>query len=332
MLSRVAENLYWMSRYVERVENLARLLDVAFYLELDAGGLWDVEESQRPVEEVLTIQSCRDAYVAAHGDPDRDGVLRFLTFDRANRQSIVSMVARVRENARGAQETISAEAWSMVNRFYLQLTRPRAHRDFASSPARFFGRVKRACILFGGLVDSTLPRNEVYHFLQVGRVLERADEIVRIVLAKGHTLHDGGGGGGDLVRSAAPASVAAPSLRVIQWTSLLRSCSAYEAYQQTFRDRIDPELVVRLLVLSPDFPRAIRFCVARCRQSLREISGGESSDYGTEAERLLGRLDGELRYIDVHEIFDRGLIKYLTNLQDVLQRVGEEVHKEYFAG
>jgi uncharacterized alpha-E superfamily protein len=319
MLSRVAENLYWISRYIERAENVARLLDVGFHLELDASGLAGDVSGQGPIESVLTILACRDAFVKARGEErrDREEVLRFLTFDRQNNHSILTMCARARENARGTQETLSGEAWSQINKLYLYLGSPRAQRRFASSPSRFFDGIKRACILFDGLVDGTLPRTEVFHFLQLGRYLERVNQISRILNVKLHGLRDDG-------------PIAEPPMRIVHWSSLLRSCSAYEAYLREHHERVDPEGVVRYLVLDADFPRAMRFCVARCVESLREIAGGDEDEYRSEAERQLGRLDSELRYIDVGEIFHRGLNSFLTGIQDACNRVGDEIHQAYF--
>jgi len=318
MLSRVAENLYWISRYVERAENVARLLDVGFHLELDASGMAGDVSGQGPIESVLTILACREAFEKAHGpgSKDRAAVLRFLTFDRQNSHSILAMCARARENARGTQETLSGEAWSQVNKLYLYLGSPRAHRRFAASPSRFFDGIKRACILFDGLVDGTLPRTEMFHFLHLGRYLERVNQVSRILNVKLHGLRDGG-----------PVEDA---MKIVHWSSLLRSCSAYDAYLREHHDRVDPEGVVRYLVLDADFPRAIRFCVARCCESLREIAGGDEDEYRSEAERHLGRLDSDLRYIDVAEIFGRGLNTFLTGVQDACNRAGSEIHQAYF--
>ena len=319
MLSRVAENLYWISRYIERAENVARLLDVGFHLELDASGLTGDLSGQGPIESVLTILACREGFMKNLGDGrmDREAVLHYLTFDRQNSHSILTMCARARENARGTQETLSGEAWSQVNKLYLYLNSPKARRRFEASPSRFFDGIKRACILFDGLVDGTLPRTEVFHFLQLGRYLERVNQISRILDVKLHGLRDDG-------------PIDEPPMRIVHWSSLLRSCSAYEAYLREHHDRIDPEGVVRYLVLDADFPRAMRFCVARCVESLREIAGGDEDEYRSEAERQLGRLDSELRYIDVTEIFGRGLNSFLTGIQDACNRVGDEIHQAYF--
>lgn len=321
MLSRVAENLYWISRYIERAENVARLLDVGFYLELDAAGIAHADDGPGPIEEILTILACREDLerTSPSGAKDREAVLRFLTFERRHDHSILAMLARARENARGTQDALSVEAWSHLNRFYLFLGGARAQEKFAASPSRFFDGVKRACILFGGLVEGTLPRTEAFHFLQLGRYLERANQIGRILGVKLHGLRDGGLG-------AEPE----PPMRIVHWSSLLHSCSAHEAYPRQYHDAIDPEGVVRYLVLDADFPRAIRFCVARCLESLRAIAGGDGTGFASEAERRLGRLDSELHYLDVGEIIARGLASFLAGIRAECNLIGDEIHHAYF--
>jgi len=162
-----------------------------------------------------------------------------------------------------------------------------------------------------------LPRDEVYHFLQLGRYLERVNVMGRILHAKCESHKQG-------------TAVDDVGMELVRWTGLLRSCSAYGAYLRVERDRVEPVGVIRFLVLNPDFPRAIRFCVARCRESLQEIAGGDDDQYASEAERLLGRLDGELHYIDVGEIFERGLLAFLDRIQTTCLRVGEEIQRSYF--
>jgi uncharacterized alpha-E superfamily protein len=316
MLSRVAESLYWMSRYVERAENVARLLDDGFQFELDAG-LSDEDGGTGPVDRILTILSCRTEFQRTAGASGRDAVLRFLTFDRRGSHSILSMIALARENARATQEVLSAEAWGQVNRLYLYLLGPRAQRRFQASEFRFYASIKRSCVLFEGLVDSTLPRTEVFHFLQLGRYLERVDMISRIlnVSLRGPDAD-------------APAAVLPP--QSFHWTGLLRACSAYEAYLREYQDRIDPANVMRYLVLGADFPRAMRFCVACCLESLRAIAGGDEDGYASEAERLLGRLDGELRYLDPGELTGAGLYQFLSAVQETCGRVGQEIQQAYF--
>jgi uncharacterized alpha-E superfamily protein len=318
MLSRVAENLFWMSRYLERAENVARLLDIGLYLELDAITS-PGEDGSAPVEIALAILSGgnvpRPARLSA--GPHRNAVLGFLTFDRTNPNSLVSTIARARENARGTQESLGLDAWSEINRLYLYLCGQRAQRRFHASASALYATVKQSCILFDGLVQNTLPRDEVYHFIRLGRHLERVCVMGQLLHAKCRTRPEGG------------ASFD-PAIELVRWTGLLRSCSAYGAYLRVERDRVDPAGVIRFLVLSADFPRAIRFCVARCRESLREIAGGDDEEYTSEAERLLGRLDSELRYSDVAEILERGLLPFLDGIRATSVRVGDEIQRTYF--
>jgi uncharacterized alpha-E superfamily protein len=178
----------------------------------------------------------------------------------------------------------------------------------ASSPFRFFDRVRRACVLFAALVDGTLPRGEVYYLLQLGRSLERADLTARVVRAA-------------LTEDDAEAGSAA-------WNGLLRVCSAHEAYLQRFQDRVEPEGVVGVLVLAADFPRSVRYRVGRCLEALRGIAGGPPRD--TPAERRLGRLDGELRYTDAAEVCGRGVGPFLGELVDGFSQAGGEIQQAYF--
>jgi uncharacterized alpha-E superfamily protein len=318
MLSRVAENLFWMSRYLERAENVARLLDIGLYLELDAPAS-PGEDGSAPVEIALAILSSGNAARPARlaVGPHRNAVLGFLTFDRSNPNSLVSTIARARENARGTQESLGVDAWSEINRLYLYLCGQRAQRRFHASASALYATVKQSCILVDGMVQNTLPRDEVYHFIRLGRHLERVCVMGQILQAKCRTRPEGG-------------ATVDPAIELMRWTGLLRSCSAYGAYLRVERDRVDPAGVIRFLVLSADFPRAIRFCVARCRESLREIAGGDDEEYTSEAERLLGRLDSELRYGDVAEIFERGLLPFLDGIRATSVRVGDEIQRTYF--
>jgi uncharacterized alpha-E superfamily protein len=314
MLSRVAENLFWMSCNLERAENVARLLDIGLYLELDAAASAG-EDGQAPVELALAILAAPEPPVTPP-DADRMDLLVSLTFDRSNPQSILSLVALARENARGTQENLGVDAWSEVNRLYLYLRSPRARRRFEYGPSAFYTKIKQSCILFDGLIQNTLPRDEVYHFIRLGRHLERVKVIGKILDAK--------------CRSHSRGNADDRAMELVRWTGLLRSCSAYGAYLRVERDRVEPVGVIRFLVLNGDFPRAIRFCVARCRESLQEIAGGDGDEFGTEAERLLGRLDSELRYIDVAEIFERGLLPFLESIQTTCNRVGAEIQRSFF--
>ena len=319
MLSRVAENLYWIGRYVERAENVARLLDVGFELELDAAAVSGSKNG--PVEGVLEVLGCRATFERKQtvDKRGREAILKFLSLDRRSAHSIVSMIARAREDARGTQEALGAEAWGQINQLFLYLSGHRARKRFEISPPSFLRAVRKGCVLFDGLLESTLPRTEAYHFLRLGRHLERFGQIGLLLTA-----------GADALQPEDVDEEGDPALRSVRRTHLLQSCSAHDGYLRQFQDKIESECVVQYLVLDADFPRSMRFCVERCRESLREIAGGDDQ-YVSEAERLLGRLDGELRYVDLAEIFERGLAEFLSGVLDASNRVGEQIQNAYFA-
>lgn len=313
MLSRVAENLFWISRYVERAENLARVLNDAFHLELDAAGVQGDSDVKGPLDQVLNVLAGQDRFELSWDPHGNEGMLTNLTFDSSRPHSLLSMISRARENARATQDTLSPESWSQLNQLYLGLSRRKSRKQFESSPFRFYERVKRACILFHALVDSTMPRNEAFYFLEVGRFIERIDMISRVLNVWFSAVGEGDN-----------------SLRLVYWTGLLRSCSAYEAYLKRYHDRLDAETIVQYLVFDLDFPRSMRFCVGRCLESLRGVMAGSNSSAGTGAERRLGRLESELRYADIHEVFGRGLPLFLSNVQDSCARIVEEMQRAYF--
>jgi uncharacterized alpha-E superfamily protein len=327
MLSRVAEYLYWLGRYVERAENVARLLDVAYHLELDAAALDQSLDAAPPLEGVLAILACRKAFEESQKNRPsrrhpRDQVLSFLTFDRVGKHSILSMLAQARENARGSREAISGDAWDQLNTLYLSLRTRKARAALAESPLRFLDRVKRGCNLFSGLIDSTMPRAEAYHFIQLGRHLERVNQMGRILQIKLPPLSD-----------RPDQDVASDPLGMVHWSNLLRSCSANEAYLREYSDQVDPAGVVGFLLLNAAFPRAVRYCVDRCCESLRDLgtaaAAGEDAD-SSEAARRLGRLQSELRYLHIDELFDRDLPRLLQDIQASCNRIGEEIHQTYF--
>lgn len=329
MLSRVAENLYWISRYVERAEGLARLLEDAYSMELETGS--NATETG-PLDNVLLILNAHESFARfweitkpnSNGTGERpvierrEAILRFLTFDRVSGVSIRETIARARENARGTQEAVSGEAWSQLNKLHLFLNSPLADSRFTASPSRFLDRIRRDCVLFAALVDGTLPRTEEYHFLQVGRYLERVDMLSRVINVHCHASDA-------FVTTAGPEG-AETTFSAVHWTSLLRGTSAYEAYLKQSCERVDPLGVVRYLLIEAEFPRSIRFGVARCLESLRGIASGS----GSEAERHFGKLDSELRYMDVEDLFHRDIGSFLVGVQDTCAAVGKDVHTAYF--
>jgi uncharacterized alpha-E superfamily protein len=257
MLSRVAESVFWMARYIERVENIARFVEVNQHLTVDLG-----EEQANQWQPLVYTTGDYEQFEPRYGQPTRENVLRFLTFDRENPNSILCCLQRARENARIVREVISAAVWEELNIFYLMV------RDAAGGgevPDDFYYRVKRASHLLVGVADATMSHGEAWHFSRLGRLLERADKTSRILDVKYFILLPN-------------VSDVGTSLDIVQWSALLKSTSALEVYRR-LHGRIVPLRVAEFLVLDHDFPRSMRFCVLRAEGSLRIISGAPAGGF-----------------------------------------------------
>jgi uncharacterized alpha-E superfamily protein len=313
MLSRVADSIYWMSRYVERAENVARFLDVNLNLMLDAppGG---PEQQWQPL--VNTTGDHAD-FEKRYGTANEDRVIQFLTFDRENPNSMISCLRAARENARSVREIISSEMWLQLNKFYLMVNDAASKGGGLESLHDFYSEVKLASHLFTGITDATMTHGEGWHFCRLARKLERADKTSRILDVKYFIL----------LRSV--TDVGTP-FDDIQWTSVLRSASAFEMYRKR-HGRISPKGIVQFLLLDPEFPRAIRFCLNAARESLHSISGTPLGTFRNSAEKLLGQLCSDLAYAHVDDIVGHGLHEYLDNLQTRMNRVSGGIFDTFFA-
>jgi uncharacterized alpha-E superfamily protein len=313
MLSRVADNIYWLNRYIERAENVGRFIDVNLHLMLDLPS-----ETYQQWEPLVKTTGDRDVFEENFDGYTRENVIQFLTFDPDYPSSILGCVHRARENARSVREVISSEMWEQVNRFYL-MVRDAAFGDFdvMFEPHEFFTQVKMAGHLFEGVMDSTMSHGEQWHFGRLGRFLERADKTSRILDVKYFII-------------LPDVSDVGTPFDNLQWASLLRSASALEMYRKSC-GRIDPIKVVEFLVMDTEFPRAIRYCVSRAEESLRAITGSPPGTYANRAEQLLGRLRAELDFASIEEIVSTGLHEFLDELQGKLNDVGMAIHEAFFA-
>lgn len=313
MLSRVADSLYWMSRYMERAENDARILDVNLQLLLDLGGEADAMQHWAPViaslEETNTFDSLYES-------TDESSVTEFLTLQRKNPNSIISCLSRARENARTTREQISSEMWEEINRLYLFVQSDAARRLLLASPHEFFKHVITGSHLFQGVTDSTMTHGEGWDFIRIGTLLERADSTSRILDMKYHILLPSGEDVGGNVDT-------------IQWMGVLKSCSGLEAYCKLYVSQVAPWKVAEFLMTHQEFPRSIRYCVDSLDAALHRISGVDESRYANEAERLSGRLRSDLDYVTISEIFDFGLHEYLTQIQERLVEIGNAMYATY---
>ncbi|MBV9488634.1 MAG: alpha-E domain-containing protein [Verrucomicrobia bacterium] len=310
MLSRVAESTYWMSRYLERADNVARFLDVNFLLMLDLPSGMAVQW-----EALVRITGDYEPFIKRYGNATPETVIQFLTFDTENANSILSCVRAARENARSVRESISAEMWEQVNRIYFRVND--AATRHLGSPEAFFEEVRLASHLFMGLTDATMSHNEPWHFARLGRMIERADKTSRILDVKYFIL------------LPSVTDVGTP-LDEIQWTAVLRSASALQVYRQQY-GRISPARVIEFLVLDPEFPRAMHFCLRRADESLHAISGTPLGSFRNAAEQRLGQLRAELDFTRVADIMREGLHEFIDGFQIKLNAIGTAISETFFA-
>jgi uncharacterized alpha-E superfamily protein len=313
MLSRVAESLYWMSRYVERAENVARFIDVNTWLQLDLPGSYVGQWSP------LVSTTGDEALFAQHYPAaSRRNVIRFLIFDTRNPNSVNSSVMAARENARFARQYITLEMWEQINRFYLMMQSAARSFEAGFEPSQdFFGDVTSASHLFLGITDATMSHNEGWHFCRLGRMIERAEKTSRILDAKYFLL------------LPSVESVGTP-YDDIMWAAVLRSTSGLEMYRKRFQE-ISPTRIVEFLVLDRDFPRAVHYCVNAAEESLRAISGTKPGTFRNSAEQQLGRISADLNYTHVRDIIACGLHEFLDDLQVGLNRAGGAIYNTFFA-
>ena len=317
MLSRVADSLYWMSRYIERSEDNARILDVNLQLLLDLANLSESETLQQWNSIISSLEE-NELFASLYEHPDGKAVAEFVTLQRRNPNSVLRCLSSARENARTTREQITSEMWEQINRMYLFVKGDSAGRLLRSSGHEFFKRIVTGSHLFQGITDATMTHGEGWDFIRIGKLLERADCTSRILDVKYHILLPSGERVGGNVDT-------------IQWMAVLKSCSALEAYRKLYVGQVTPWKVIEFLITHRDFPRSIRFCVDSLDAALHRISGSSETHFGNEAERLSGRLRSDLDYVTIREIFDFGLHEYLEAIQERLVEIGDAMYATYCA-
>jgi uncharacterized alpha-E superfamily protein len=313
MLSRTAESLFWIGRYLERVQDLARAVDVAYVSRLEQVG------AQRRAADVwgplLVIGGERERFFARYGRAEARAVATFMTFDPDNPNSILSCLRRARENARGMRDRITSEMWETLNSFYLWLSERSLMEAERGNLYALYSAIKERCFLFSGVAEGTMVHDEGWQFLRAGKYLERAAMTARILDVQYPAL---------LAEQAGPGTVTKS-----MW--LLRSVSAYEAYSKTFHLGIRPELVAEFLVFDRAFPRSIRYSVTAATWALKRVSGSSPDRYADDAERILGWLNASLAYGDRRELIDGRLHALLEDIQTRCGDVSDELTNIYFA-
>jgi len=310
MLSRVAESIYWMSRYVERAEAVARFIAVNLNISMDLS----TSGNQQWLPLVTTTGDDK-IFFERYGEANRRNVIKFLTLDRDNPNSIISCLTIARENARSIRERISAEMWEHINHFYL-MVKEAGTEDILDDVLDFFDAVRNSGQQFVGVTDATMTHGEGWHFSQLGRFLERADKTSRILDVKFYIL------------LPTPKHVGSP-FDDLQWGALLRSASAYEMYRQRF-GRIDPTDVVEFLMLDREFPRAVLHCLTRSNESLHAISGTDIEGFSNLPEQRLGQIRAEFAFTSASDIVNHGLHEFIDNFQHRLNSVGQSIGTTFF--
>ncbi len=309
MLSRVADSLYWMSRYLERAEHTARLIGVELNLMLDqtpqsAGIRWE------------RLLASLHAYPPPSGSGDAYAIASMLTFDTTNPASIVSCVASARENARQVREQISSEMWEQLNRLYLKVKGSSIDAIWQGEPIEFYQKTKEGIHLFQGITDATMTHAEGWQFIQVGRYLERAG--VTAALIDQH------------FRPYLEAPSDAPlALDYIDWVGLLKCCTAFEAYCKVYTADMQPECVAEFLLLNADGPRSVRFAADRIQRSMQAVAQATGTRSAGRAERLAGRLRAALDYGQVDEIIAENMHTYLESIQRQCAAIHGAIYQAY---
>lgn len=303
LLSRAADGLYWISRYLERAEHTARLVDVRLDLGLDRHRSADGWNFER------LFAALRVADVSQ--PPSSPGTLiDFLIFDPDNESSVLACVTTARENARQVREEISSDMWEQLNGLFLRLKQARVEGTWSGRPHYICRMIIEGLHLFSGVTDATMAHGEGWRYLQSGRYLERASATAALV-----DLHFRDG-------TRLPANHT-------EWVGLLRSCSALEAYCRCYTANLRPELVAEFLLLNPEFPRSVRFSAARLESSLRAIAQLAGRATGGRAARLAGRLHASLDYAQVDEILADDPHGYLESVQRYCVQIHAAAYQSY---
>jgi uncharacterized alpha-E superfamily protein len=311
MLSRVANAIYWMCRYIERAENVARFISVNLNLLLDLPS-----ERGKHWSPVVMTTGDQKLFESTYPSYNQEAVIQFLTFDRRYSNAIVTCLAAARENARSIREIISSEMWEHLNNFYLELSESASQAMAQKDPHRFFKIIQMRSHLFTGLMDSTMSHGEAWNFARIGMMIERADKTSRILDVKYFMLLPSA----DLVNSP---------IDNIQWTAVLKSASAFEMFRK-IHHQITPRSVADFLIFDSQFPRSIRHCISKAQICLHRITDSPPGSARNLAEKRLGRLKADLDYTDIDEVIENGMHETMDRLQTRLNEVDEAIGTTFF--
>lgn len=311
MLSRVAESIYWMCRYIERAENIARVVNVNWHLSLD-------HSTTAPQwQPLVAITGDEELFLERYEEVSQANVFRFLALDKEYANSIYRCLKHARENARSVREIIPSDLWEQVNTFYQKVELAAAHPGTVNKPHDFLEMVIKESNEFIGRTLTTMLHDDGWFFCRAGRMIERADKTSRILDVKYFYL------------LPKIEDVGSP-VDNVQWSALLRSASALQAYRQRY-GQIQPASVVELLLLSHEFPRSVRYCVESVQFSIAKISGSPAGVYSNNAERMADQMRSQLACARADDVIAAGLHEFIDSLQLKLNQVGSHISETFFA-
>jgi uncharacterized alpha-E superfamily protein len=296
-----------MSRYIERAENLARLLDVTWQMSLVPQSLAAANQNWNAI---IALNSLEESFAKKYSEVNADNVLRFMVSDPDNFASIYSCLRLARENAHAVRGTVTSEMWETLNSTWLEAREKSFEQIINAGVGEFFEWVKMRSSLSRGTTLGTLLQDEAFHFIRLGTLLERADNTARILDVKYHVLRPHGDDG---------------ATDFYQWGALLRSVSAFEVYRKVYRDVITPERVTELLILRSDMPRSLHFCMNGVVKNLDLIANSHSG----ETQRQAGLLHAQLHYARVEDILAEGLHPWLTDFMDRIYLLGDGISRDF---
>ena len=317
MLSRTADHLFWMARYMERAENTARMLDVNYEASLLPQS---ADEADKGWKGLLSISELTGDFAKRVGAVTPASVIRYMVSDEENGSSIRNCLQAARENARAVRGTLTTEVWETQNQTWLEFQRKVASDSYLRDPSSLFEWVKFRSHLSRGVTVGTMLQDEAFHFLRIGSFLERADNTARLLDVKFHAVeseYHGGTNGGAPGRDI--------EVDFYHWSGILRSVSGFEVYRKVYRNVIRPEKVAELLILRPDMPRSLAACVQEVVANLKMVANEQS----TETLRRAGRLHADLQYGRIDEILATGLHAYLTQFLERVGTLGAGISRDF---
>jgi uncharacterized alpha-E superfamily protein len=313
MLSRTADHLFWMSRYTERAENTARMLDVNYQTALLPQS---AAVAQLGWEGLVSISELTAEYAAKHGAVTSKGVMEFMVKDEKNTSSIVSCLRAARENARAVRGTLTTEVWETMNQTYLEVLRMLRAGEFERNPGQFFEWVKAQSHLSRGVTVGTMLQDEALHFMRLGTFLERADNTARLLDVKFHAVQS------DFFGAASEKD---QEYDFYHWSAILRSVSGFEVYRKVYRDVIKPERVAELLILRHDMPRSLHASMNEVLNNLNAVANAQAG----ETLRRAGKLRADLQFARIDEILATGLHAFLTQFLDRINELGAHISRDF---